>query len=80
MNGAKLWPVRGLSDGTQLLVLSRLDQTPNKDASIQPADGLPNCSGPTVGCLCGITSLEDRGDQRGPPGLGKLPAGERSIE
>ena len=49
MNGAKLRPVGCLSDGRQLLLLTELDQTVNKAASIQPADGLPNCSGPMVG-------------------------------
>ena len=45
----------------ELLLLNKLDQMPNKDASIQP-DGLPNCSGPIVDSVCVITCLEHKDD------------------
>ena len=36
----------------QLLLLTELDQTLNKSASIQPADGLSNCIGPIADSIC----------------------------
>ena len=63
VNGAVLWSVACLSRRPQVLLFCELDQALDQDASIQPAEGLTNCYWSVVGCVCGITLLEDGGDQ-----------------
>ena len=61
VHGAVLRSVACLSRRPQVLLLCELDQ----DASIQPAEGLTHCYWPVVGCVCGVTLLENGGHQGG---------------
>ena len=63
MNGAVLRFVTCLSRRPQVMLLCEVDQALNQDASIQPAEGLTHCYWQVVGCVCGVTPLEDGGDQ-----------------
>ncbi|DBA89168.1 TPA: hypothetical protein ACH3X1_016326 [Trebouxia sp. C0004] len=56
-------PIACLSRRLQVMLLREVNQTLNQDASIQPAEGLTHCYWPVVGCVCGITLLEDGRDQ-----------------
>ena len=67
VDGAVLRPVACLSRRPQVLLLRELNQALNQDASIQPAEGLTHCYWPIVGCVCGVTLLENGGHQGGLP-------------
>ena len=67
VDGAVLRPVACLCRRPQVLMLRELNQALNQDASIQPAEGLTHCYWPIVGCVCGITLLENGGHQGGLP-------------
>ena len=62
VDDAELRPVACLSRRPQVLLLRELNQALNQDASIQPAEGLTHCYWPIVGCVCGVTLLENGGD------------------
>ena len=67
VDGAVLRSVACLSRRPQVLLLCELDQALNQDASIQPAEGLTHCYWPVVGCVRGVTLLENGGHQGGLP-------------
>lgn len=45
------------------MLLCEVNQALNQDASIQPAEWLTYCNWPVVGCVGGITLVEDGCDQ-----------------